>query len=380
MRRLLPACASVGGSNRPVLAIAYCMTGLLAFAGQDVVMKVLSDRYAVLELAFVRSLVVIAVIGAAVSMTAGPHALRTGRPGLHALRGALALCSYTLYYLAIAAMPLVEAATVYAIAPVLVTAISVPLLGERVGVRRWCAIAIALAGVLIMLQPGTEVFQFAALFSIAAAVIYAFGVVITRQLGKTDSASTMAFYSGLVYLAGSLVIGLGISSLQLDPSADPSRAFLLRAWQWPEPRDLALMGAGGLCATIGFIGLLGAYRLAPVSIVSPFEYSQLLWALVLGYVVWGYLPGPTTVAGAAVVVGCGIYIFRRELALSSKGEGGELPRATAPVAVAGSLPPRQVYSYGSLLRITSDTVFKPEHLIAVGLVLLGAALILQVSA
>ena len=270
--------------NRPTVGMVLCMTGLLAFTAHDVVMKLLSDRYSVWELAFVRSLVVLAVIAGVVAIISGPRALRTRRLGLHTLRGVLALSSYTCYYLGIAAMPIVEAAAMFAVGPVLVTALSVPLLGEKVGARRWCAITVAFVGVVVMLRPGTELFRAASLFPMAAATIYAFAVVVTRQLGTTETGSRMAFYTGFVYLAGSVLAGAIIGVWQPSFSSDPSVAFLLRPWQWPQWRDLGLMCLGGVFAAVGFVALSGAYRMAPVAVVAPFEYSQLLWAFGLGYV------------------------------------------------------------------------------------------------
>ena len=304
--------------NHPLLGMGICILGVMVFAVQDVVIKLMSSQYSLWQLAFVRAIVVLGFMCPILLLTRGVSGFRTHRLGRHLVRGCLAVASYTCYYIAISRMPLVEAGALYASAPLFATLLSATFLGEAVGIRRWSALVAGFVGVLFMLQPGIGVFQPVALFSIASAAIYAYSTTVTRALGATDSALAITIYSNIVYLVVSGTILSVLSVLPIPAALLEEQSFLLSPWQAPGLKGFALMVLCGVLAGTGFFCLAQAYRVAPVSTVAPVELSYLLWATIFGFFFFGNLPGLVTCAGAAVVIGAGVYIIRREAALHAK--------------------------------------------------------------
>jgi drug/metabolite transporter (DMT)-like permease len=220
--------------------------------------------------------------------------------------------------------------------PLFLTALSILILGERASWRRWTAVAAGFAGVVLMLRPGSSVFEPAAILAVAGAFFYALGGVQTRRIGSTESASAMAVYTTLFYLAAGSLIGLiggrgllatGGGSAPVGSDAEPVHAslqFLLRSWAMPTGLDLGRMALLGVIAALGFYFLSQAYRVARVTTVAPFEYLAVPISVLLGYLVWGDLPTGYTIAGAALVVGSGLYVLRRE-SVREEGEAGNAP-------------------------------------------------------
>jgi drug/metabolite transporter (DMT)-like permease len=222
------------------------------------------------------------------------------------------LLAYTFFYLALAALPLANTVALFFSVPLFVTALSVPLLGEKVELSRWLAVFIGFLGVLIMLRPGAGMVDLATVLPVAAAFCYATGAVVTRQLGTTDSASSMAFYCTVFYIMASAVVGLAIGDGDFAVGGHASLQFLLRAWVFPSFPDLALMTLCGLIAGFGYYFLSQAYRVARASTVAPFEYIALPLAVIWGYAFWKNTPNVHTITGAALVVGTGLYLLHQE--------------------------------------------------------------------
>ena len=304
--------------DRPLVGIAYLVTALGVLIAQDVIMKLLSDRYSVWQFGVIRSIVAVGVIALVLVATGKTSEFRPNRPGLLTLRGLLTFFGFSCYYVAIASVSLAEAAAVFAVAPLILTALSVPLLGEHVGRRRWAAVIIGFAGVLLIIRPGFSGMQPALLIALGSPVCYALMLAITRKVGLADTGATLTFYNLMVF-----GIASGIGSLVLlgmDPvsTGDPSLAFLTRAWALPTPVHLGMMIATGLVTAFGHWCSAQAYRRTPASILSPFEYTSFVWALILGYLIWGHLPGALTFAGAGVVLLSGGYVMRREAILAHR--------------------------------------------------------------
>jgi drug/metabolite transporter (DMT)-like permease len=237
--------------------------------------------------------------------------------------------AYTCFYLALAAMPLVDTVALTFSSPLFLTALSILILGERASLRRWAAVATGFVGVLVMLRPGSSVFDPAALLAVAGALFYAVGGVQTRRLGGTESASAMAVYTTLFYLVAGglvgLVAGQGLPAADAGLGGQPVHAslqFLLRPWGQPTAPDLGLMALLGVIAALGFYLLSQAYRVARVTAVAPFEYLAVPLSVALGYLVWGDVPTGYTIAGATLIVGSGLYVLRRESAHEAVGTRG----------------------------------------------------------
>ena len=306
--------ASVARIDRPLYGILAINATVIVFSFQDAVVKLLSDSYSLWQIVCVRSIVASLLILAIALLAKGRGAsLRSRRPGLQLLRGLLMFCSYTLYYLGIVSMPIVDGAALFFSAPLFITLISIPLLRERVGVHRTVAVVIGFIGVLVMLRPGFEGFNVAVVFPLLGAAVYAYCAIITRRLGDTDSSLAITFYTMVVFGLGSAVgSAMGIA-LFPGVEGDGLDAMLVRAGSWPTGADLTVMALLGLVAALGHLGISHAYRITQVSIVAPFEYTYLAWVALIGYLIWGEIPASHTLGGLALVVGGGLYVMWREV-------------------------------------------------------------------
>jgi drug/metabolite transporter (DMT)-like permease len=293
-----------------VRAIAVLCVGIGVFSVQDVIIKALSGDYPVHEAIVIRSLVALPLFVWLVGR-AGGLGRRAGDAGwVLVARGALAMASYTCYYLALPAMPLASAVTLWFTGPLFLAAFSPWIAGERAPRRAWLAVATGFAGVLVMVRPGGDVFGGAALLPVVAALTYAISQLIARRAQAAASAPVMALYQNAVYLVGAAALAVILRPLADAAGGDPSLAFLLRAWVVPGPRDLVLLALCGPIAALSLTLLASAYRTAG-SAVAPFEFTALIWATIWGIVFWGELPGPVEIAGAAVIVASGAYAATR---------------------------------------------------------------------
>jgi len=304
--------------DRPLLGIALNIVGLAVFAVQDVVIKLLSDEYSAFQIVFTRSLVALVPTTMVLYITLGSRGLITWQLPVLLLRGVLLFISYTSYYLAVAALPLVDVVSIVFAAPLFVTALSGPVLGEYVGLRRWVAVLVGFSGVLIMVGPSGRILHPASLLALTAGLTYGLSIIMTRRVGATESSWTMSFYTVVVFAVLSALGSSLIHALDLPVGTNPSYAFLTRPWILPDMDDMALMILVGFVASVGFYCLTQAYRVAPVSIVAPFDYSYFIWALLFGYIFWSDLPTLATWLGVSIVIASGIYILRRELALQKQ--------------------------------------------------------------
>ncbi len=303
-----------------LFGVIYVVLGLLAFAIQDAIVKQLTTNYPVLELLTLRSMVVmLGLIAIIIAVSRRGHVepgarslFHTTRPFLLLLRGAFAFFAFTAYYLALSRMPIADAAAIYMSAPLFVTALSVPFLNEKVGLHRVLAVIVGFLAAVAMIRPGSSVFQVVAVLPLFSAITYAFIPIVNRKVGVSQPALTMAFYTIACYLFLCLVsyVLVHFVSWQIDP--DSVFANLAEHWRPMSPVDLFWTVISGLFFIGGLLGLTQSYRLLPVSIVAPFEYSYLIWATLLGFLVFGELPGAHTFFGGLVIVLCGCYITYRE--------------------------------------------------------------------
>ena len=279
--------------HAPLKGIACVALAMSLFPAQDAIVKWLSADYSVFQILFMRSIFVFIPCAVLVLRSGGFGVLRAKRPNLLVLRAALGFCAWSVYFIAISQMPLADALALIFSAPLIITALSVPLLGEAVGLRRWSAVGVGFVGVLIMIDPGAGMVQGVALLSLASAAFYSLAMIMTRILTRSEASVTMLFYSAATILC--------LSGL-----------FQPFVWITPNWTDLGLMALTGVitgCAQ--FLGTQ-AYRFAPPSVVSPFDYTSLVWATLLGYFIWSDVPRMSVVLGAAVVIGSGLYILLRE--------------------------------------------------------------------
>ena len=288
-------------------------TSVIFFSINDVAIKFLSGGYALHQVVLIRSLIGLLIIVTIIApLTTGRNIARTKKLKMHMLRGLCVVVANMTFFLGLAAMPLADAVAIFFISPLVITLFSVLFLGEVVGPRRWAAIAVGFIGVLVMMRPGTASFQIASLLPLVAAICYAGLHTLTRRIGSTESAATMAFYIQIMFIIVGVLFGLIVGDGRFGDQSDPSLAFLFRAWSWPLPGDYPIfltIGAG--IAIAGYL-ISQAYRVAEASFVAPFEYLALPMSVILGMVVFGEYPGGWDYFGMALILGAGLFTVWRE--------------------------------------------------------------------
>jgi drug/metabolite transporter (DMT)-like permease len=300
---------AVRSSDR-LKGIFLLCAGAMIFTVQDVIIKWISGDYPVTQILATRSLVAFAPLFLLLHLDGGLRGVNGRRLGRLLLRAALLFASYTIYYLAIAAIPLAEAVSLFYTAPLFIVALSGPMLQERVGSTRWIAVVVGFLGAVVMCRPGADVVDPAALLSLFSAALYALAQVMARDLGTTYRASVMALAQNAVNLCAALAIGLLAGDGTYAGATHPSLAFLLRAWTTPTTVDLLLMAATGVIAAVAIWCLTQAYRIAEANVLAPFEYTSIIWVVLLAYGIWGEVPRRLTVVGGLLIVAAGIYVLR----------------------------------------------------------------------
>jgi drug/metabolite transporter (DMT)-like permease len=296
-----------------LIGILSAVGGSLVFSVNDVAIKFLSGDYALHEVVLIRSSIGLAVmILCVLPFQGGFPALRTRRIGAHLLRALCVVTSNLFYFLGLAALPLADAVAVFFVAPLLITALSVLLLGETVGPRRWLAVCIGLSGVIVMLRPGPDSFQWAALFPLASALCYALMHMLTRYMRVSEKAVTMAFYVQLSFIIVCLVMGMVVGDGRFAQQSDPSLAFLFRGWTWPDTADWPIFVASGAASALGGLLIAQAYRLCEAGLVAPFEYVSMPMAIFWGATVFNEWPDRTAWIGITLICGGGLYMLWRE--------------------------------------------------------------------
>lgn len=285
---------------------------MLLFAIQDALFKKLTQDHAVVQLLLVRMSLVVTILFAVYFIKRKSLTLRTNHWPLMCLRGIIAFGAFTLYYLALQKIPLAEGATVLMSAPLFVTALSVPLLKERVGPNRWVAVCVGFVAVVVMLRPGAGLFQPIMILPLISALLYSLIPIITRLIDSKESAFTITFYTAAPYLALCILTSVW---LHLFPaSASSSQLYVAFAQPWASitlnTLLLIALSAGLFCVAVYLI--TSAYRLAQASAIASFEYVYLIWAILVGYMMFGDVPAVITCLAAAVIASCGIYITWRE--------------------------------------------------------------------
>lgn len=290
------------------------------FSINDTAIKFLSGGYPLHQVVLIRSTLGLIIIVAIIApLTDGWAIARTKRLKAHMLRGLCVVFANMTFFLGLAAMPLADAVAIFFISPLVITVFSVFFLGESVGPRRWVAIAIGLTGVLIMMRPGTDAFQIASLLPLVAAFCYAAIHIITRRIGGTESAATMAFYIQIMFILVSVAVGLAVGDGRFGDQSDPSLAFLFRAWIWPVPADypvFLIIGIG--IAAAGYL-ISQAYRVTEASFIAPFEYLALPMSVAWGMLIFDEFPDGLDYLGMAFILGAGLFTIWREAKARASG-------------------------------------------------------------
>ena len=291
------------------LAVAWLVAGVFTFSLQDVVIKTVSGSYPVHQVIFFRCIAALPFIMYLCHKAGGVRTIISPRWRALSFRSIFLLISYTSYFLAFPVMKLADVNGLYATVPLFVTALAGPILGEQIPPVRWGAVLIGFIGALIMVRPGSSVFEFASLLPILSAFAYAMAQVLARRIGLADSAAVMSFYQNLLYLAAAAGLATLITAWGGEFHGHRSLEFLLRQWAMPDLRDFLLIVACGPIAAIGMTMLGQAYRLAEANLVTSLEYTGLIWSTTWGFLIWGEVPGINSAIGASLIVLAGLSLI-----------------------------------------------------------------------
>jgi drug/metabolite transporter (DMT)-like permease len=274
--------------------ILWMLATMFCFITLDAIMKHLMESYSLVQVTWGRFF--FATIIAA--LACGPRIAQlavTHHPKLQLSRSVLLMSTTAMFNAGIRTTPLATGTTIMFLSPILVTLLSIPLLGEKVGLRRWMGIILGFIGAMIVVRPWAEDlggFGYGVLFLLAAALLNANYQIITRKVRQDDPLTSLLYTAA----AGAVVTSLIVPWF----------------WSWPSLSGWLLLIASGVAGGAGHLSLIRAFRLAPASVVAPFSYSSLIWAVMFGLLIWGDFPDLWTWGGAALIIGSGLYIFHRE--------------------------------------------------------------------
>jgi drug/metabolite transporter (DMT)-like permease len=286
----------------PIRGIALSLGATVLFGTADTIAKFLAASLPVVEIQWIRYVIFLGM-AIALARRIPRRLLRPRNPKLQILRGLCVIGSSVLFVYGIRSMTMAQATTISFLSPLLITILSIPLLGEIVGIRRWAAVLAGMIGMLVVIRPGTGGFEPAALFGVASSICWAVALILTRKMSATDQPTTTILWSA--------AIGAGVLTILLP--------FEL---VWPTGPQFALCLVLGVIASIGQWMVVQAHRHAGASLLAPFSYTQLIWVTLAGYLVFDNLPDRWTLVGAAIIVGSGLYTAHRERVRAQERKAG----------------------------------------------------------
>ena len=290
---------------------------MLCISINDLIVKQFSTNYPLHEIIFIRSAIAMLLTLFLVKIEGGVKILKTKKIKLHALRAISIFLCNMIFFSAIATLPLATATALFFAAPIFITLLSIPLLGERVGIRRLLAVVFGFFGVFIMMKPntwsGSDIHPLIYFLPVIAAMLYALMQIMTRKLSKSSKPSALAFYIQVTFMSLSLIFGLIFGDGKLaDLSSNTSIQFIFRGWLIPKGNELLyFLILGFLAAGVGYF-MSKAYSTAAAASVAPFEYVLLPLSIFWGWTFFGDTPDLYIFIGIIFVVGSGLYVLIRE--------------------------------------------------------------------
>lgn len=283
-----------GVVHRPLLGILFMCLSASLFPVMNGLVKVLSASYASEQIIWARTASHLVFVLLLFGPRYGVRIFRTVRPGVQLARSLVLLASTTCFFSGVKFIPLAEAASISFMAPFIVALLAVPMLGEKASLPRLAAVCVAFVGVLVVIRPGSDVFRWASLLIVGSALFYATYQILTRRVAGEDRPETSVVYSALV---GTVVMSAVVPFFWTTPT------------DW---RDTALLASLGVLGGLGHYCVARAMTYASASVVSPFQYWQMVGSVTVGYLLFSDLPDAYTWTGAALIVGSGLFIGWRE--------------------------------------------------------------------
>ncbi len=294
--------------NSKFLSISCIIVAHVCFTTQDMAIKLISGNYALHQIILIRSiLAILFTLLVFVPIDGGLKYLLTKRLGLHLLRGFGIVIANLCFFTALVTVPLGEAVAIFFVAPLMITALSVFIIREEVGLSSWIAVLVGLMGVLIILRPGFEEFNPGYILPLVAALAYALVQIITGKMGENEKASSMAFYIQLIFIVVCSLFGLFFGDGHLADPSQPIINYLFRPWTIPSWVDGMIMIGVGLLSGVGAYFISQAYRISKGSVVAPFEYVALPLAIFWSITLFGDWPDMASWMGIVLIAGAGIF-------------------------------------------------------------------------
>jgi len=285
--------ATMHEAQRPGLAVALMLLAMLAFAAMDGVSKALAQHLSIPQILWVRYIFNTAFVAVMLRQPGLKATLRSRQPWLQLGRALLIIIENGVFVLAFTMMPLADMHAIAAASPLIVVALSVPLLGEKVGVRRWLAVLAGFIGVLIIVRPGFQALDWRLSVAATGTILWAIYQILVRMCARTDSSDTTWAWTAVVGLVATSMVG----------------PFF---WVWPDLRGWILLLAIAALGTLSHLALIKALSYSEAGALQPYGYTLLVWAAVVGFVMFGDVPDAWTITGASVVIMSGLYAWQRE--------------------------------------------------------------------
>tara|TARA_B100001029_G_C15061283_1_gene458691 strand:+ start:2497 stop:3444 length:948 start_codon:yes stop_codon:yes gene_type:complete len=300
-------------NNNPK-GILFILTGMALFSIQDSLIKYIFEDAALYELYFGRTLTALILLALYLKITSQKLVMKTYYPLLTTVRVICFFFGFSFFYISLTYMSLAMANALFFSSPFFISILAIVFLGEKVGIRRWLAITVGFLGVYIVLNPNFENFDYTKLAPVACALFYAISMTITKITSDKDSVFSQMFHLYIGAIGISIIFFIFTGKGQFNTFSNPTLQFILREWftnptfSWP---FIIIMG---LVASLSFYFVFSAYSIASPSVVSLFEYSLIIWAIIIGYLLFNDIPTVRTFIGVALIIGAGVYIYIREKA------------------------------------------------------------------
>jgi drug/metabolite transporter (DMT)-like permease len=300
---------SADGRSAALAGIGFMLAAVFLFGLNSAIGKWVVAKYPVGEFLLIRSGTTLLLLSPLIWHAGKEAFINAPRPGLQLLRVALSSAEIAMFFWAVSYLPLADTTTFYLAGPIYVTALSVLLLRERVGWRRWTAVLVGFCGVVIALRPSSASFTLPALIALAGSVMYALLMITTRALRETNDTMLMATQFLGVFVFGVVTIPFG--------------------WVTPSASDFSLMSGLGIASCAALFFVVRSLKIASASVVVPYQYTLILWSVLFGWLIFGELPDAYTIAGATIIVAAGLCIFWREQTATRAAPVTQAARAEA---------------------------------------------------
>ena len=304
----------MASKNNNPKGIIFILLAMMVFSVQDGIMKHIYSFVSLYEVYLIRTIVSFLLILIFLKYKKKPIVFKSKYPFLTSCRVILFFFGFSSFYISLTVLPLGTATALFFVSPFLITIFAHFFLKEKIGARRWSAVVVGFIGVYITLDPNFSDFNYLSLLPILCAFCYSSSMIIIKKTSDKDNVytQTFTFYIGAIFF--SLIFYFIIGDGQYNTVSHPASQFIFREWFVNFKSNILWMAATGVTATLAFLLLFTAYSIASPSVISPFEYSILLWSPLIGWLYFQEIPNLNTIFGILIIVSSGIYIFMREKA------------------------------------------------------------------